>query len=330
MPLRGCKTMSRPVPSLIASEGPALLADVGGTYTRLAVALPGAVLAATATYANADYLDFETLLRRYLAALAADMRPRRAAVSVACPVIGEVVRLTNRDWSISTRSLRRRFNFETVRVVNDFTAVALAIPDLKPEERVQIGHGVAQPAAPIAVLGPGTGLGVSGLLPTGAGWTAIAGEGGHATLAAGTDAEVAVVACLRTRHGHVSAERVLSGSGLADLYRCLAQRPASDITPEQVTARAVSGDATAASALAMFFGLLGGFAGNLALTLGALGGVYIAGGIVPQLIEPLRRSSFRERFSSKGRFSDYLEAIPTFVVVAENPAFSGLRRCLRG
>ncbi len=317
-------------PSPIDPEAPALLADVGGTYTRLAIALPGADLAAAATYANADHADFEALLRRYLGSLNADMRPRRAAVSVACPVTGEIVRLTNRDWSISTHSLRRRFNLDTVCVVNDFTAVALAIPDLRPEERVQIGHGSAQPAAPIAVLGPGTGLGVSGLLPTAAGWTAIAGEGGHATLAAGTEAEQDAIACLRNRYAHVSAERVLCGNGLVDLYRCLARNPASDITPEEVTTRAVSGgDETAAAALAMFFGFLGGVAGNLALTLGALGGVYIAGGIVPQLLEPLRRSSFRERFTAKGRFSDYLEAIPTFVVVAENPAFSGLRRCLR-
>ncbi|MGQ0658308.1 MAG: glucokinase [Chromatiales bacterium] len=309
----------------------ALLADVGGTYTRLAVALPSGELAGVEIHANADYPDIESLLRRYLETVPPEIRPRHAALAVACPVTGEVVRLTNLHWSFAAGGLRERFDFHTVRVVNDFSAIAFAIPGLTAEERVQIGGGSSQPGAPIAVLGPGTGLGVSGLLPTANRWTAIAGEGGHATLAAGTDAEERLLACFRRRYEHVSAERVLCGNGLVDLYRCLAPTPlTTNLTPEEITARALGGnDEIAAAVLETFFGLLGGFAGNLALTLGALGGVYLAGGILPQLVTRLPHSPFRERFAAKGRFRSYLEAIPTYVIVAANPAFSGLLRCLR-
>lgn len=312
----------RPLP---ADSRPRLLVDLGGTHARLALQRPGAAPARIRVCANDDYPDLESLIADYLAATRT--RPGVAGLAVACPVSGDRLRLTNREWSFSIAACRDRFGFERLEVLNDFAAVALALSELAPAERAAVGDGRPRARAPMAVLGPGTGLGVSGVVPCGSGWACIEGEGGHVTLAAGSAEEQRILDLLRAEFDHVSAERVLSGPGLLRLHRALAQlrgQPATATEPEGVTRMAQAGDKLAAQALEQFFAWLGAVAGDVALTLGARGGVYLAGGILPQLIAPLRRSGFRRRFLAKGRSRSYLEAIPTYVITAEFPVLRGL------
>ena len=240
--------------------------------------------------------------------------------------------MTNHDWSFSISALRSRLGLECLLVINDFTALAWALPTLPREYLRQVGPGVAVAGTPIAVTGPGTGLGVSGLIPAGPGdaWVPLSGEGGHVTLAAETRLEFEVLSVLSARHGHASAERVLSGQGLVEIHDVLRRLRASPEPKAIGDAAAIvgaaigAGDAQAIEALDMFCGFLGSFAGNLALTLGARGGVYIGGGIVPRLGRWFDASSFRRHFQSKGRFSGYLSDIPTLVIDAPtSPALQG-------
>jgi glucokinase len=212
--------------------------------------------------------------------------------------------------------------------------LALALPHLSPEERQPIGGGTAVAGAPIGVLGPGSGLGVSGLVPTAAGWIPLAGEGGHATMAPASDRESAVLGRMRQHFDHVSAERVLSGPGLINLYNTLAALDgvsSRGYTAAQITdPETGAADPLCAEATSLFCAMLGTIAGNLALTLGARGGIYIGGGIVPRLGQRFAQSPFRERFEAKGRFSPYLAAIPTWVVTHPLPAFLGCAAVLSG
>ncbi len=241
--------------------------------------------------------------------------------------------MTNHPWSFSIREVQAALALQRLVVINDFTALALALPLLQPHQLHAIGAGQAREGAPKAVLGPGTGLGVSALIPHGSAFVPLAGEGGHVTLSAANEAEEAVIAHLRQRFGHASAERALSGSGLSNLYLAccaVAGRPPEALEPEQVSALALAdADPMCRQAVEMFFAFLGSTAGNLALTLGALGGVYIGGGIVPRLITLLDASPFRSRFEAKGRYASYLRDIPTWVITSEfPPALLGAARAL--
>ena len=235
--------------------------------------------------------------------------------------------MTNHPWRFSIRELQEQFGFERLDVINDFTALALALPRLRPEDRLAVGGGGGVTGMPIGVLGPGSGLGVSGLMPSKSGWIPLTGEGGHATMAPAGDRESAVLDRMRRHFDHVSAERVLSGPGLVNLYDTLAELdsiPTRGYTAPQITDLAARAeDPLCVETLAIFCAMLGTMAGNLALTLGARGGVYIGGGIVPRLGQTFIDSPFRERFEAKGRFRSYLEAIPTFVVTHPLPAFLG-------
>jgi glucokinase len=235
--------------------------------------------------------------------------------------------MTNHPWSFSVRELKARFAFERLEVINDFTALALALPRLAPGDRQAVGGGAAVVGAPLGVLGPGSGLGVSGLVPSGKGWIALTGEGGHATMAPATDREGAVLDRMRRHFDHVSAERALSGPGLVNLYNTLAVIdgvPAKGYSAAQITDLAIRAeDPLCVETTTMFCAMLGTMAGDLALTLGARGGVYIGGGIVPKLGQTFLDSPFRERFETKGRLRSYLEPIPTFVVTHPLPAFLG-------
>jgi glucokinase len=179
----------------------------------------------------------------------------------------------------------------------------------------------------MAVIGPGTGLGVAGCIPAGDRWIALPAEGGHATAAPADDFESEVLCYARREHGHVSAERLLSGIGLPLLHRAVAAangRPVEDLTPEEITRRALDeGDADCHATLATFCAMLGGFAGNVALTLGTRGGVFIAGGIAQRLGDVFVASRFRERFEAKGRFREYLAAIATALITAPHAALLG-------
>ena len=302
-----------------AAPYPRLLADVGGTHVRLArVEAPGAALGQLAVYDCDAHPGLDAVVERYLAEQQLP-RPRAVAIGIATPVLGDEVTMTNRPWRFSIAELRQRWGLERLLVLNDFAALAHGLPSARPGELRSVGGGSALEGEPIALVGPGTGLGVAGLLRSPDGVVPVVGEGGHATLAAADAAEERILAWLRAEFGHVSAERVLSGAGIVNLHRAgraLAGKPAEDLGVAAITARAVAGsDPDCVEAIDRFFAFLGGFAGNLALTLGARGGVLIAGGIVPRLIERIDGSPFRSRFAAKGRFGPYLEAIATRVVL---------------
>ena len=310
-----------------------LLGDIGGTNARFCLYdsrrdeyVKERILS------TAGYTTPETAIEAYLQ-VAAARRPVRAALAVASPVTGDRIRLTNQNWEFSTAGLRDAVGFERLEVVNDFAAQALAVPRLSPRDVVTLSGGSGLAGEVFAVLGPGTGLGVAGLVKSGGGWKALPGEGGHVTLPAVDGRQQAVIDWLRQRHGHVSAERVISGQGLVALYEALCgltgQQP-EKLTPAQVTQKGEAGsDQHCAQALALFFEFLGIVAGNLVLTLGATGGLYLAGGILPRLRESLRGSGFLSGFVAKGRFREYLEAVAVHLVIRENPAFLGLAQVLK-
>jgi glucokinase len=304
-----------------------LVGDIGATHARFGLISPDGKLLQSRTLADEDYPNIDDALGAFLAERGALPMPRQGAMAIASPITGDRVAMTNHPWSFSVLALKARFAFERLEVINDFTALALALPRLAPEDRQAVGRGVAAIDAPIGVLGPGSGLGISGLVPSGKGWIALTGEGGHATMAPATDREGAVLDHMRRHFDHVSAERALSGPGLVNLYNTLAVIDgisAKGYTAAQITDLAIRGDdPLCIETTRMFCAMLGTMAGNLALTLGARGGVYIGGGIVPKLGQTFLDSPFRERFEAKGRFRSYLEAIPTFVVTHPLPAFLG-------
>lgn len=246
---------------------------------------------------------------------------------MALPVDADWVHLTNSPWAFSIEQTRRALGLERLMVINDFSAQALAIPALSPKEREQIGEGEPIDGAPVAVIGPGTGLGVGGLLRIGETWRPIASEGGHISLAPRDEVDAAVWAHLRKRFGHVSNERVLSGPGLINLATALAAIEGQELrfaSPKDVTRRARAGRCRFCSAaLERFSGLLGAAAGDLALVLCAQGGVYIGGGLVKRLGSLLDAERFRAGFVAKGRFEDYLRAIPTYLVTRRDPGLLG-------
>ncbi len=304
-----------------------LIADIGGTNARFALCAADGTVERPAVLACRDYSRLADAVSAYCKqAGVAPETVKTAAFAVACPVLGDKVSLTNCAWAFSIAELKTKLGLENLTVVNDFVAQALAVPELKESEKVKIGRGEPQAGHPIAVVGPGTGLGVSILVPQNDGaWTALPSEGGHATMPAPYPEEERVISALRGEYGHVSAERVVSGMGLTNLYKtlkALRNEPADVLPPEEITNR---------EAVQMMFGLLGTLAGNLALTVGALGGVYIAGGIVPRkgLLEMFKESAFRVRFEAKGRFTEYLSRIPTYVMTAEYPAFLGLSALIK-
>lgn len=307
-----------------------LIGDIGATNARFALVGPGGRAARARVFAGEDFPTLEEAIRAYLAAegVTADA----AALAVAAPVTGDAISLTNHPWSFSVAALKEHLGLGRLIVVNDFSANALAVPHLGAAERMPVGGGSAAPGAPVAVLGPGTGLGVSGLLPAGKRWIALSGEGGHATLAPSDARESEVLARMRRRFGHVSAERALSGPGLVNLYQTLAEIegvPAMPYSPAQITDRQIGEtEPLCREAVDLFCALLGTEASNLALTLGARGGVFIAGGIVPRLGTRFAQSRFRARFEDKGRFASYVAAIPTYVMTAPIPAFLGLAAML--
>ncbi len=311
----------------------ALLADIGGTHARFALARAGEV-GPIATLQTAQYEGAEAAIRAFLEIAQLPSPPQTAALACAGPVENGLVRLTNRDWRIDADRIRSELGFEDVILVNDFASVAWAVPVLKETDLHPIGGGQAVDGAPSVVLGPGTGLGVAGYLPDNGEDAVIVGEGGHVSMPSVTDRETEVLAAARTELGHVSAERLLSGEGLVRLYETLASldgieaplRSASEITE----AAAVQACSLCRAAFDMFCEMLGTVAGNLTLTYGARGGVYIAGGIVPKTKDTFAVSRVRQRFEAKGRFRDYLAQIPTWIVTHPEPAFLGLMRVLRG
>ena len=314
-----------------------LIADIGASWTRCARLDDQGRVQAVEVYRNADFSGVDGVLQRYLVHRAEHVRPTRAALAVAAPILSDDVQMVNIDWGFSQAALGDRFGLAQLTVVNDFAAIAWGLAAFTAVDLQQVGGGAPVPRTPLTVLGPGSGLGMATLVPGEAGWAVAGGEGGNASVAPSTPEEWAVVEFVRAQHGHCSAENLLSGPGLVTVYRALAKirnRPAAaqisaaQISAAQISAAATAGDPLASGAQDMFFEVLGSTAGNLALTVGATGGVFIAGGIIPRLLEPFLKSRFRARFEAKGRYRGYLEAIPTYVITDPLPAFRGLRNLL--
>lgn len=322
--------------SLIDPAFPRLLGDVGGTNARWAWQdRAGAPPSHVRVLPCAAYPGIDSCIADYLR-LEGLPPPRQAGFGIATAVTGDSVQMTNHHWQFSIAALRASIGVDRLQVLNDFEVLAHAVPTLGDDGRRAVGGGEAAPGCNLAVIGPGTGLGVSGLVADGrGGLSVVVGEGGHVTLPACTDREASIAAVLRERYGHASAERALSGPGLVNLYEALCvldKRPAQALSPADVVNRALergaAHDPVCAEAVSTFAALLGSAAGNLALTLGARGGVYLGGGIVPRLGTVFDTLPFRARFEDKGRYRGYLAAIPTWVITAEAPALAGCARAL--
>ena len=305
-----------------------LVGDIGGTNARFALAEPGGRPGEAIVLRCDDYEDLAAAVRAGLDRLGA--QPASAALAIAGPVHADRVAMTNLNWTFSKSALRAELGLRHLAVVNDFEAIAWALPKLAKTELAPLGPpATAAPGLARAVLGPGTGLGQSGLIPGPGGWAAIAGEGGHIDFAPQNVRQAAVWRRLEDDFDHVSLESVLSGPGLVNLYRALASLegvPATLDGPADIGA--AGAPPPAGEAVAMFSEILGAAAGNLALSLGALGGVYIAGGIVPALADRFDRTAFRRAFEAKGRFQSYLRAVPTYLITAPTPALTGLAHLL--
>jgi glucokinase len=316
--------------TLFAPTYPRLVGDVGGTHARFAlVTAAGQEPEQLQVLATQDFPQLLDAIHFYLGGV--KQRPRHACLGIATPLQNDWVQMTNHPWSFSAKQLAQALALNRLLLVNDFTALALGVPSLSDAQLRQVGGGF-QRHGPKAILGPGTGLGASTLVPVGDQHIAVPGEGGHVTLAAATAEEAALIACLWNEWPHVSAERLLSGPGLVLLHRALATvrgvQPEDHTAPE-ITAQALRGqDEHCRDTVNVFCAMLGTVASNLALTVGAVGGVYIGGGIVPALGDYFHRSPFRQRFENKGRYSAYLADVPTYVIHAPMIALVGAAQAL--
>jgi len=312
-----------------------LLADIGGTNVRFATLAPDGKIGAVEAWLTALYPDFATAVRTYAEIAGVTLPFERAAVCAAGPLEGDHIDLTNCAWKISRAEIAAATGAKTPLLVNDFAAVAQALPVLGDSDLIHFGGTAPLDLAPKVVLGPGTGLGVAALVPNEARkWIVVAGEGGHVDLAPSNDREIAVVFHLLREHGHVSVERVLSGPGLETLYLAIASLDGIAVKTKPIAADIAKAaraktDPVATETVQLFTGWLGAVAGNLALAFGGRGGVYIAGGIVPQWGALFDAKLFRHRFEAKGRMRNYLQPIPTYLITANDLAFRGLAELLR-
>lgn len=319
----------------MAASHQVLLADIGGTNARFALADVTApsplVMDSVREYEVADFLSLPDAAARYLADTGAQVS--RAVIAVAGRVDGDEARITNFPWVISIARTCEALKLEGMRLVNDFTAQSMAVLALQPNDVVAIG-GVSWPAnrgergndRTFAVIGPGTGLGVGGLLIRGRRPFPLATEGGHVDFAPGNPEEIAILQQLSQEFGRVSIERLISGMGLVNLHRALSRIAGADpgpMEPRDVTRLAAEGDPRCMRAVDVFCSVFGAASGDLVLTLGAWDGVFLAGGLVPRLIDTLQHSAFRTRFEHKGRFSPTMATIPTLAVMHPQPGLLG-------
>lgn len=309
---------------------PFIVADVGGTNARFALVTgkeDGRFRFEAPQKLNGhNFPTFADALATYLDSLGG-LKPRGACVAIAGPVGDDRVSMTNLPWQFSLSEMRQKFGLETFCALNDFAAQAMGAGQVQESDLIHIKAGLPDPTGNKAVFGPGTGLGVAGLVYGKQGWIPIASEGGHVNIAPATAYECDIIKAAQTEFGHVSAEIFISGPGLVRLYTTLAKvrgESARELEPKTVLADALAGsDPLCLETLNVFCSLLGTLAGNLALTYGATGGVYMAGGVLPRFHEFLRNSEFIERFSNKGVMSKYVKDIPASLVIHEEVAFTG-------
>ncbi len=311
-----------------------LIGDIGGTNARFALATPD-----RPGYHNvielqcADFATADDAISHYLKTTKAGA-PDAVCLAAAGPVVDDKVKITNNHWDISAAETRKDFGTDAVRLLNDFTAIAYAIPLLTETEVRSIGRhdhsALATARFDVAILGPGTGLGVAGLYRRANTLVPITGEGGHIGFAPETALQLEILKVLREHFDRVSAERLIAGSGLENIYRALQTihgEAGAPLTAAQIFAERRAGN-TAAQAVDVFFEMLGQVAGDLALTLGAVDGVYIAGGIAKRYPEILEQSPFRKAFESKGRRRAYMERIPTRLITYDQPGLLGAAYCV--
>jgi len=309
-----------------------LVGDVGGTNCRLALcALDSGEISQSKTFSGLDYDSLEDVVREYLASQHQEIED--ACIAIACPITGDWVAMTNHTWAFSIAEMKKNLGLQHLEVINDFTAVSMAIPMLKEQDLLQFGGKKVQDGKPAVIYGAGTGLGVAHLIPANKQWMSLPGEGGHVDFAPNSEEEDIILEQLRTEMGHVSAERILSGPGLVNLYRAIVKsdnRVPENFKPKDVTELALSDEnVDCRRALSLFCVIMGRFGGNLALNMGTFGGVYIAGGIVPRFLEFFKASGFRAAFEDKGRFKDYLMDIPVFLITHDQPGLLGAGAYLR-
>jgi len=309
-----------------------VVADIGGTNIRLAtVDLATGKMDHLEEYLCDNFPSLDAAFIAYFARLSQPVS--YLCIGIACPVDNDLVAMTNSDWAFSKHALTNKLALKGLYVINDYTAISLAVPYVTAEDQIKIGSGNIDPKGVKAIFGPGTGLGVSHLLPQGEKWVSLDGEGGHASLAPNTPQQIAVLSYLQTQFGHVSAERVLSGQGLVNIYHALCHlndQPIVFNTPADITNAGLTEQSPiAAQTLSLFCEMMGGFAGNLALNLQCGGGVYIAGGIVPRFVHFFENSQFRDFFEAKGRMQAYLQTVPTFLITHKNPGLLGASVYLR-
>lgn len=312
-----------------------LVADIGGTNARFALAsIDGQgrpVLDAVRELHAADYPTLASAAQRYLADIRAPA-VRSAVFAVASPVTGDDIKMTNSPWSFSVRALRTALGLDALQLINDFAALSHAVPHLRRDEVVAIGAEVAELASErrdghYAVLGPGTGLGVGRLMLRDAAPLVLETEGGHAGFAPGTAYELRLLEVLWRDYPRVSAERLLSGQGLVNLYRAICAvegETAAALTPAQVSEQAAARpDGICARSVELFCELLGAFAGDAVLMHGAWDGVYLAGGITQKLLPWIQRGGFRARFEFKGRFDTLLKRVPVLAITHPHAGLLG-------
>jgi glucokinase len=315
-----------------------LAGDLGGTKTVPALYREGDPIDRpfrSEKFASSEYGDLESIIARFLGE--ADEIPRAAAFGVAGPILAGTAHITNLDWAIDAEQLGRRFGMPAVGLLNDLQATAIAVPHLTPEQRLTLSAGLPEPQGVLAVIAPGTGLGMAYLVPGPGGYRAFPSEGGHMSFAPRGDEEVELHAFVRGRFGHVSFERICSGSGVPNIYDYLKscgryEEPgwlaaelaqAADRTPVIVDA-ALQGRAEICTAtLDIFVRALAGALGNLSLVLLPRGGVYLGGGIPPRILPRLQQPDFVDAIRDKGRFRPLLERIPVYVILDPEAALHG-------
>ena len=306
-----------------------LVADIGGTNARFAISDADGALHEPRVLHAANFPKIDEAIAAYFAELKRP-RPSQACFAVACPASGPEIKLTNSSWRFVKADLRRQFQFERFVVINDFEALAASVPILGGAQLAELRPGTPDPRSVSLVIGPGTGLGVGAYVPAGKdAWAVISGEGGHVGFAPNTDAEIRLWQRMRQKYGRVSAERVLNGAGLVNIYRFMADevgQQVGEIDAPEISRRALAGEDIAVRSVLMFFDMLGSVTGDLALAFGSRAGVYIGGGITPKLLDFARRSKFIERFLDKGRIAAILQGMPIWVILEERAALYGVRR----
>ncbi len=312
---------------------PSLLGDVGGTHARFALVCGNnALISRVMVLSTGQFPDLASAVTAYLHQIG-NPKVGDACIAIANPILGDVVEMTNNDWRFSIEKTRQTLRLENLLMLNDWEAMAMAAPAFGTNDLEQIGKGSPVDNAPKGLIGPGTGLGVSSLVRSRRGdWVPIAGEGGHVSLSPSSEREADILRTLWQIFPHVSAERVISGMGLENLYQAICMLNATAAEPlnaVQVSQRGMAAtDPACEEALDRLCRFLGNTAGNLALTLGARGGIYIGGGIIGQLGGYFAQSGFRAAFEAKGRFDKYLMDIPTYVIRKEQPALIGCAMAL--